>query len=148
MFEEKQEIKMDYLSCHDMLTGLYTKKFLKEKIKDLNLSQKAPISFMLFQLKGLNFIKKRYDNSKIDKIILKTADMLKAIERNQDILCRVDTGKFLMMLPQTNKIEVKNILDHLDKKNQEIMKGDLPLALEVAVEIKKDKQDKNYAVSF
>lgn len=129
-----QRKKIEYLSFHDELTGVYNRHYLKNEIEKLNNSRKYPISIIIGDLDNLKKVNDNYGHLKGDQYIKKAANIIKNLLREEDIIARVGGDEFVILLPETSKIEAEKISNRIEKKvYQQNLKIDLPVELKISL---------------
>lgn len=138
---KKAEKKMQYLSYHDGLTGLYNRTFLEEEIKRLDVKRQLPISIIMADLNGLKLINDSYGHLKGDRYLIKTAEILKESCRKEDIISRWGGDEFVLLLPQTDFKGAQKIrwrIDFLCSRNDD----EIPISIAIGLDVK-DNIDKD-----
>ena len=54
--KERAELKINYLTFHDNLTGLFNRVYFEEEIKRLDTERNLPLSFIICGLNGLKIV--------------------------------------------------------------------------------------------
>ncbi len=138
---KKHEEKIEYISYHDNLTGLYNRTFLEAEIDRLNVKRQLPISMIMIDLNGLKIINDSYGHNVGDKLLIKTADLLKDIFRDEDIIARWGGDEFVILLNQTEEEIAQSLVERIKnyRATVKLDSGDeLPLSLAVGYAVKRD----------
>ncbi|MFW6281038.1 MAG: GGDEF domain-containing protein [Halanaerobium sp.] len=113
---KKQNEKIKYLSFHDEMTGLYNRRYFENKLRELNNPTLYNPSVIIADINNLKIINDNQGHKRGDQYIIKTADLLKSVTREKDIIFRIGGDEFAIILPDTNKEECKQIIDRIKTK--------------------------------
>ena len=105
----ENEKNIEYLNYHDVLTGLYNRRFYEEELKRLNNERNLPISLIYGDVNGLKVINDAFGHLKGDELLLKAALAIRSACRADDIIARWGGDEFVILLPKTNAEEVEVI---------------------------------------
>ena len=105
---EKERNRIEYISFHDKLTGLYNRRFFEEEMKRLQNSRLNPITIVVADLDNLKKINDTYGHDKGDEYIINAANSLKKSTRDEDILARLGGDEFSIILPGVGEKEVES----------------------------------------
>ncbi|PTX17488.1 PAS domain S-box-containing protein/diguanylate cyclase (GGDEF) domain-containing protein [Halanaerobium congolense] len=111
----ESENKIKYASYHDSLTDLYNRSYIEKKIQKLNREDKLPLAVIMADLNALKLVNDSYGHHQGDKLIIKTAEILKNSCREEDLIARWGGDEFVILLPQTNQQAVKKIVKRIDQ---------------------------------
>lgn len=117
--EKKHISEIEYLSLHDQLTGLYNRRFYSEELKRLDTSRRLPLTLVMSDVNGLKIINDSFGHEAGDKLIRKTAEILKQCFRSDDILCRYGGDEFIAILPNTDAELAESIIRRVQQKISE-----------------------------
>ena len=106
---KKTQDRIQYLSYHDSLTGLYNRAFFEEVQKRLDLSRKIPISVIMGDVNGLKLINDSLGHAFGDQLLKETAEALKVSCRAGDIIARLGGDEFVILLDETGSEETESV---------------------------------------
>lgn len=107
------EQQLQYLCYHDPLTGLFNRLFLEEEIKRLDTGRSLPISIIMADVDRLKLINDTFGHKKGDEFIIKSANLIKANCRPEDLVARYGGDEFVIFLPRTSAEEAEKIVDRI-----------------------------------
>jgi len=139
---KKSEEKIEYLSFHDSLTGLYNRAYFDEELKRLNIERGLPLSIIIGDINGLKLINDAFGHSEGDLVLCEISKILKNCLRKGDILARWGGDEFSILLPKTNKISVDEIMKRIKKECDKSHIKKIPLSISLGTATKeKPRQD-------
>jgi diguanylate cyclase (GGDEF)-like protein/PAS domain S-box-containing protein len=136
--EEQAREKVEYLSYHDELTGLYNRRFFMEELNRLDVKRQWPLAILMLDIDGLKRINDTLGHLDGDKLIIQMAEILKQVFREEDIIARVGGDEFMVILPKISDDNLKNIFERLEKYRDQSGDG---LQFSFGASVKKDKED-------
>ena len=132
------EDKLQYISFHDQLTGLYNRRYYENEIKRLDNSREHPIAVISADLDGLKLINETLSHSEGDKYLKTGAELLKSALRTSDILARVGGDEFAIVLPNTTREVGQRIADgirhQIEEYNRQKTSGP-PLSISIGLAV-------------
>nr|WP_281350144.1 diguanylate cyclase [Alkalibaculum sporogenes] len=115
-FTEKKERqdKVEYLSFHDQLTGLYNRRFFEEELIRLDTERNLPLTLVMIDVNGLKLANDAFGHLVGDLILKKVAEIIQKQFRSDDIVARIGGDEFVVILPNTSFDEARLIVSRMD----------------------------------
>jgi diguanylate cyclase (GGDEF)-like protein/PAS domain S-box-containing protein len=133
---KRAEERLEQLSFHDSLTGLYNRSFFEEELLRLDRERLLPLSIILCDINGLKLINDTLGHRKGDELLARAAAILKQNSRSEDIVCRWAGDEFVILLPQADQIVANRICDRIRTACQETEIDSLPLSFSLGAATK------------
>lgn len=100
--ERKQsEARIQYLSFHDSLTGLYNRAYFEEEMRRIDTRRQLPLSLIMGDVNGLKIVNDVFGHQEGDKLLQSIARVLEASCRHEDVVARWGGDEFAILLPRT-----------------------------------------------
>lgn len=128
----EMERMLEYLSYHDQLTGLYNRRFFEEELKRMDVIRNLPISIIYADIDGLREINDTFGFNVGDLLIQKVAIAIKAGCRADDLIARIGSDEFAIMLMKAdtedgeriiNRIQTMSVGFEIDKRTLTVSYG-------------------------
>ncbi len=127
--DKKHQEKIEYLSYHDPMTGLYNRRFFEEELNRLNVERNLPVSIIIGDLDGLKLTNDIFGHNAGDKLIQQAADAFKEACRKDDIIARWGGDEFVVLLPDTGEEDAEAVKERI----KECFESKKPLALAAGI---------------
>lgn len=137
---KKVEERLEYLSTHDPLTGIYNRAFFEEEMRRLENPHFRPVSIIVCDVDDLKVINDTFGHGKGDKLLKAVADTIKLPFRSSDMVARIGGDEFVILLPLTSQAvareacrRIKDSIENYNRNN-----SDLPLSVSMGVSTNTD----------
>lgn len=111
--EIERQNRIEHLSYHDQLTGLYNRRFYEEEVKRLDTVRNLPISIIMGDVNGLKLVNDAFGHNKGDELLKKAATAIRNACRTEDIVARWGGDEFVILLPKTGSEEAREIVKRI-----------------------------------
>lgn len=91
------EDRMQYLSTHDVLTGLYNRNFFETEMDRLENGRGEPVNIMMVDVNGMKATNDTFGHSAGDELLRRTAHVLRTSFRKEDIIARIGGDEFVVL---------------------------------------------------
>jgi diguanylate cyclase (GGDEF)-like protein/PAS domain S-box-containing protein/putative nucleotidyltransferase with HDIG domain len=110
---KQMEEKLQFLSYHDQLTGLYNRRFFEEELIRLDQENYYPLTITMADINGLKLINDSFGHATGDEYIKKVANVLLLGAGVTDVVCRLSGDEFIIMSPNKTVDQVKKMVDKI-----------------------------------
>ncbi len=107
--KKEQRKKIEYMSFHDVLTGLYNRRFFEEELRRLDTIRNLPIAVMMGDVNSLKLTNDVFGHACGDELLKKVAAAMQMVCRADDVIARWGGDEFVLLLPKTNAEEAERI---------------------------------------
>ncbi|EPY2274048.1 HD domain-containing phosphohydrolase [Clostridium sporogenes] len=111
---KEMENKLEYLSYHDQLTGLYNRRFFEKELKRLDVEKNLPLTIVMADVNGLKLVNDSFGHAAGDELLEKVAEVIKKGCRSNDIIARLGGDEFVILLPKTDIYETEQIVKNIN----------------------------------
>ncbi len=110
---KKAERELMYMNYHDLLTGLYNRRFFEEELKRLDTERNLPISIIMADVNGLKLFNDAFGHAEGDKLLVKAAEIISKELREDEIVARLGGDELVILLPGTDSEEARSIVKRI-----------------------------------
>jgi len=129
--EKKALERMQYLNCHDWLTGLHNRICFENALSEIDKPENLPLSIIFADINGLKLTNDIFGHASGDQLLIQGAEVLKANKREQDLLARLGGDEFALILPGTEIDEAIKIGKEIQKMFSADSGDGLPLSMAI-----------------
>ncbi len=116
---DKRWKKMEYLSMHDKLTGLYNRAFFEEELRRLDQGRDYPITIIYVDVNNMKLVNDAFGHEKGDELLKRAAEVLQNSLRKSEVLARVGGDEFVALLPGTGEEIARTIVSRIRQRVEE-----------------------------
>jgi len=109
----QHEQQIEYMRCHDSLTGLHNRNCFEEKHTTMDVPENLPLSIIFADINALKLTNDIFGHSAGDELIKKSAEILKHACRESDIIARLGGDEFIIVLPNTTADDAARIIGQI-----------------------------------
>ena len=133
--------KIEYLSYHDGLTGLYNRRFFEEELYRLDRERNLPLSIIMADMNGLKLINDSFGHLEGDKMLIKVADVLRKTCRSDEIIARIGGDEFVILITNIDHDQVVNLANRIESNLSEEKIDNLSLSVSLGWSVKTDNTE-------
>jgi len=135
----KNDERINYLSFHDKLTGLYNRAYFEEELSRLDNERFLPVSLIIGDVNGLKLINDAFGHQQGDKFLARAAELIRQQCRKSDVVARWGGDEFAVLLPNTNSEAAVRICEKIRQSCQRSPKKPVQLSVALGTATKEDK---------
>lgn len=137
----RSEIKLNYMSFYDALTGVHNRAFIEESIKRLDTQRQLPLSVIMADVDGLKIVNDTLGHDYGDELIKKIAAIVKKSCRKEDIIGRFGGDEFIVLLPQSSSEIAQEICARIKTNLKDVFIKAIPVSLSLGFATKKTSSE-------
>ncbi|MDD4629779.1 MAG: diguanylate cyclase [Eubacteriales bacterium] len=143
--ERKQkEAEIQYLSCHDILTGLYNRSCFEVNRKKIDIPDNLPLSVIFADINGLKMTNDIFGHAAGDELIKKSAKILVRSCRENDIIARIGGDEFIILLPNTSEEKAEKVISRINSEFLDARVAAIKCSIALGVDTKRSP-DQSFA---
>lgn len=119
------ELSLQFQSDHDILTGLYNRRYYERAKEVMDKEENYPLSVVLGDINGLKLVNDAFGHVQGDRLIIEMADLLHGLCRERDVLARTGGDEFSMLLPNTDEKGASAFIKRVQEACKQANKGKL-----------------------
>ncbi len=103
---KKIEKKLRYVADHDSVTGLYNRRYFEREIKNRRKKNGTVVGLIVSDVDGLKLVNDTLGHQEGDRLLRKSAQILKEACPEQSIITRIGGDEFCVILRHTSEREL------------------------------------------
>ncbi|MDD4311793.1 MAG: PAS domain S-box protein, partial [Eubacteriales bacterium] len=115
---KKKEERIEYLSIHDVMTGLYSRMYFDTELYRVDSENDLPYSVIMGDINALKLTNDLFGHSEGDKLIMETARLLTAT-CGQSVIARTGGDEFSVLLPKTDEEKIARVIRRINRAFEE-----------------------------
>lgn len=127
--EKKEKDDILFASYHDILTGLYNRRFIEEEFKRLDTKRQYPLAILMGDVNGLKLINDAFGHLEGDRVLRKIANVIKSSCRTEDIVARWGGDEYLALIPKTSEDALAEIGKRIKHACSILSKSDFSISI-------------------
>jgi diguanylate cyclase (GGDEF)-like protein len=130
--QRRAEQRMEYLSLHDPLTGLYNRTYYAEVSTGFCVPQNMPVGVVMIDLDGLKLVNDTLGHEHGDTLILAATAILRKAFVDHAV-ARIGGDEFIVLFSQTHGADIQGLVHTLGRLMREYNEGAPPMPVQMSV---------------
>ena len=130
--QKKAEMRLEFLSLHDPLTGLYNRTYYSETSSGLSVPENLPMGTLLVDLDGLKLVNDTLGHEHGDALILASSGIFRKVFPDRAV-SRIGGDEFVVIFPKTEEHVVRLAAEQLLAAVEDFNQGNPPMPVQMSV---------------
>jgi len=130
--QKRAEMRLEFLSLHDPLTGLYNRTYYAEASAGWSVPSNLPLGVVMVDLDGLKLVNDTLGHEHGDGLILAAAGILKKVF-SENPVARIGGDEFVVLFARSSEVSIRRQLDRLLNQIEEYNGNNPPLPVQMSV---------------
>ncbi|MFK5883086.1 MAG: diguanylate cyclase [Candidatus Izemoplasma sp.] len=110
----QKQNELEFINYHDQLTGVYNRRYYKMQLENMMIKDNLPLSLIMCDVNGLKLINDAFGHKAGDELLKKVATTMQTGCRANDVITRIGGDEFVIILPKTNEIAAKMVIERIN----------------------------------
>lgn len=146
--EKEHNRKIEFLSYHDSLTGLYNRHYLEEMMPRLNRIECFPVSVIMADVDGLKITNDVFGHRAGDALLKNVADLILRYCKEKGLVARWGGDEFVILMPGTSLEAAELLAQEMKNARVSIESSSLILSLSLGCACTADTADGSITVAM
>jgi diguanylate cyclase (GGDEF)-like protein len=102
-----------FMSYHDVLTGLYNRRYCEDAIRKIDKKENMPISVVIGDVNGLKLVNDAFGHHIGDQLLKKGADAITEACEGKGIACRWGSDEYMLLLPGVTENAAEELVNKI-----------------------------------
>ena len=143
---KRSEEHLQYVSLHDQLTGLYNRSYFEDSLERLDVPRQLPISIIVGDVNGLKIVNDGFGVEAGNAVLRQIAATMGDICRSEDIVARIGSDEFAILLPATDREGAQRVIDRIRHALQEALTDPVPISVSLGWSAKMNPEDDIHSI--
>jgi diguanylate cyclase (GGDEF)-like protein len=130
--------RIEYLSYHDQLTGLFNRRYFEEELKRLDVQRNYPLCLIMADVNGLKLVNDSFGHITGDQLLVKVAEILKKACRSDEIISRIGGDEFVILIPKMGNSHAESLVERIIEISEKEKIGSIEMSISLGWELKYD----------
>ncbi|MFP3953203.1 MAG: diguanylate cyclase domain-containing protein [Candidatus Acetothermia bacterium] len=142
---KEAENRIEYISYHDDLTGLYNRTFFKYKVEELSGKEYYPLCTIFIDVDKLKLVNDAFGHQVGDSLLVKCSEVVTGSCREDDYVFRWGGDEIVVLLLKTDRDGGQNIGDRIRRNASAVQFSPVEISLSLGVAtVEKPNRDFNF----
>ncbi len=125
-----------FISYHDVLTGLYNRRYCEDSIRKIDKKENLPISVILGDVNGLKLVNDAFGHHVGDLLLKKGADAITAACEGKGIVSRWGSDEYMILLPGVPETAAAEIIHKIKLVCAQSQVNSIPVDISFGLAVK------------
>ncbi len=113
---KEMEQRLETLSNHDALSGLYNRGYFERELQRLESKNITDVGIIVFDVDGLKIFNDSLGHSKGDELLVAATNILKSSFNDDAVLCRIGGDEFAVIIHSNSTDTFNDVIRMIDNK--------------------------------
>lgn len=129
--QKRAEMRLEFLSLHDPLTGLFNRTYYAEALNGLSTPENLPLGVLLLDLDGLKLVNDTLGHQHGDALILSASGILRKVFSDLSV-ARIGGDEFVILFTKTPEVRIRAYVEKLHAAIEDHNHGEPPLPVQLS----------------